>query len=83
LQYGDVPVYGPLARVRRQELAKLAEPPSTPPRPGMAPLARYGISYWDAVIAAAARALGCRELCSEDMADGCDYGGTMVVNPFR
>jgi predicted nucleic acid-binding protein len=45
--------------------------------------ARYGLSYWDAAIIAAARALGCRELCSEDMADGCDYEGTTVVNPFR
>jgi predicted nucleic acid-binding protein len=44
---------------------------------------RYGISYWDAAIVAAARALGCRELCSEDMADGCDYEGTTVTNPFR
>jgi predicted nucleic acid-binding protein len=44
---------------------------------------RYGISYWDAAIIAAARTLGCRELCSEDMADGCDYDGTTVVNPFR
>jgi predicted nucleic acid-binding protein len=44
---------------------------------------RHGISFWDAAIVAAARALGCRELCSEDMADGCDYEGTTVVNPFR
>jgi predicted nucleic acid-binding protein len=45
--------------------------------------ARYGISYWDAAIVAAARALGCRELCSEDMAHGCNYEGTTVINPFR
>jgi predicted nucleic acid-binding protein len=44
---------------------------------------RYGISYWDAAIVAAARALGCGELCSEDKADGCDYEGTTVINPFR
>jgi predicted nucleic acid-binding protein len=44
---------------------------------------RYGISYWDAAIVAAARALGCRELYSEDMADGRDYEGTTVINPFR
>jgi predicted nucleic acid-binding protein len=44
---------------------------------------RHGISYWDAAIVAAARALGCRELYSEDMADGCDCEGTTVVNPFR
>jgi predicted nucleic acid-binding protein len=44
---------------------------------------RYGISYWDAAIVAAARALGCRELVSEDMDDGCDYEGTTVTNPFK
>ena len=38
---------------------------------------RHHMSYWDAAIVAAARALGCREL-----ADGCDYEGTTVVNPF-
>jgi predicted nucleic acid-binding protein len=27
----------------------------------------HGLSYWDAAIVAAARALGCRELLSEDM----------------
>ncbi len=43
---------------------------------------RHGISYWDAAIVAAARALGCRELCSEDMAHGWDCDGTRVVNPF-
>lgn len=45
--------------------------------------ARYGVSYWDAAIVAAARALGCRELYTEDMADGRDIEGTTVVNPFR
>ena len=32
--------------------------------------ARHRLSYWDAAIVAAARALGCRELLSEDMAHG-------------
>jgi len=45
--------------------------------------ARFGLSYWDAAIVAAARALGCRELYSEDMKDGCDIEGTTVINPFR
>ncbi|SRR5579871_928181 len=44
---------------------------------------RHGVSYWDAAIVAAARALGCRELYSEDMADGRDYDGMTVINPFR
>ena len=44
---------------------------------------RYQISYWDAAIIEAARALGCREVLSEDLSDGQDYGGVTVVNPFR
>jgi len=44
---------------------------------------RFQISYWDAAIIEAARALGCREILSEDMGDGRDYGGVRVVNPFR
>jgi len=45
--------------------------------------ATYGFSYWDAAIVAAARALGCRELYSEDMAHGREVEGTTIINPFR
>lgn len=45
--------------------------------------AAYGLSYWDAAIVAAARALGCRELYSEDMAHGREVEGTTIINPFR
>ena len=45
--------------------------------------ARAGLSYWDAAIVAAARALGCRELLSEDMAHGSTIAGVRIVNPFR
>jgi predicted nucleic acid-binding protein len=45
--------------------------------------AEYGLSYWDAAILAAAGALGCRELYSEDMAHGREVEGTTIVNPFR
>jgi predicted nucleic acid-binding protein len=44
---------------------------------------RYQICYWDAAIIEAARALGCREVLSEDLSDGQDYGGVRVTNPFR
>ena len=44
---------------------------------------RYGISYWDAAILEAARALGCRTVLSEDLQDGANYGGVRVENPFR
>lgn len=43
---------------------------------------RYGLSYWDAAIVAAAQALGCRELLSEDLGAGQRYGDVVVVNPF-
>jgi len=42
---------------------------------------RYGIAYWDAVIAGAHR-LGASTLVSEDLAHGQDYGSVSVFNPF-
>lgn len=45
--------------------------------------AAHRLSYWDAAIVAAARALGCRELLSEDMAHGREIEGTVIINPFR
>ena len=44
---------------------------------------RYGLSYWDAAIVAAARALGCRELLSEDISHGREVEGVTINNPFR
>jgi predicted nucleic acid-binding protein len=44
---------------------------------------RYRISYWDAAILEAGRALGCEVVLSEDLTDGEDYGGVRVENPFR
>jgi len=41
------------------------------------------LSYWDAAIVAAAGALGCREVLSEDMAHGRQIGGVVITNPFR
>lgn len=40
------------------------------------------LSQWDATIIAAAAALGCATLYSEDMGDGAVYGGVKVINPF-
>jgi predicted nucleic acid-binding protein len=42
-----------------------------------------GLSYWDAAVVAAAHALGCRELLSEDMAHNRAIDGVLIVNPFR
>ena len=45
--------------------------------------AAHGFSYWDSAIIAAARALGCRILYSEDMSHGREVEGITIVDPFR
>jgi predicted nucleic acid-binding protein len=45
--------------------------------------AAHRLSYWDAAIVAAARALGCHELYSEDMSHGREIEGVTIINPFR
>jgi predicted nucleic acid-binding protein len=42
----------------------------------------WQLSYWDALIIAAARSAGCDRLLTEDLADGTTYGGVRVENPF-
>jgi len=44
---------------------------------------RFQLSYWDAEIIEASRAMGCTQVRSEDLSDGQDYGGVRVANPFR
>jgi predicted nucleic acid-binding protein len=44
---------------------------------------RFQLSYWDAAIIEAARAIGCSHVLSEDLNDGQDYAGIQVTNPFR
>lgn len=44
---------------------------------------RFRISFWDATIIEAARILGCLTVLSEDLSDRRNYGGVVVVNPFR
>ena len=43
----------------------------------------WRISYWDALIIAAAETAGCGSVISEDLGDGTTYGSVQVVNPFR
>lgn len=45
--------------------------------------AAFGFSYWDSAIIAAARALGCRELYTEDLGHGRDIDGVRIINPYR
>lgn len=42
----------------------------------------YGISYWDALILAAAEQAGCGRILSEDLSAGQSYCGIECVNPF-
>ena len=44
---------------------------------------RFGLSYWDSAILAAARACGCSSVLSEDFSDSQSYAGVRVINPFR
>ena len=43
---------------------------------------RYKLSWWDALIVAAAQRAGCRTLLSEDFQAGQQFDGLTVVNPF-
>ncbi len=43
---------------------------------------RFGLSYWDGAILAAARISGCDAVYSEDLSDSQDYDGLRVINPF-
>jgi predicted nucleic acid-binding protein len=43
---------------------------------------QFQVSLWDAMILAAAQASGARELITEDLNPGQDYGGVVAVNPF-
>ncbi len=44
---------------------------------------RYQISYWDAAIIEAARALGCETVLSEDLNNGQSFLGVVIHNPFE
>ena len=42
----------------------------------------WQLSYWDALIVAAAASVGCTRLLTEDLSDGATYAGVRVENPF-
>jgi len=44
---------------------------------------RYRISFWDALIVAAAKMASCRYLLTEDLQEGQEVDAIVVVNPFR
>ena len=43
---------------------------------------RWQLSLWDAIILAAAQSSGAKELITEDLNHGQDYGGIRARNPF-
>ena len=43
----------------------------------------YGITYWDALVVAAAARAECIQIFSEDFNPGQSYSGVVAVNPFR
>ena len=43
---------------------------------------RFGFSYWDSLIIAAAQAQGCRYLLTEDMQHGQQVDSVQILNPF-
>ncbi len=51
-------------------------------RAALATRQRFGISYWDASVLEAGRALGCPVVLSEDLDPTTDYDGIRVTNPF-
>ena len=51
-------------------------------RRAVATCARYQVSYWDALIIAAAERAGCARIISEDLNPGQLYHGIIVVSPF-
>ena len=44
--------------------------------------ARFGLSYWDALIMAAAAQSGCTHLLSEDLQHGLQIDAVTIINPF-
>jgi predicted nucleic acid-binding protein len=51
-------------------------------RLGLSMQARWQLSLWDSMILAAAQSSGARELLTEDLNHGQDYGGVRVIDPF-
>lgn len=44
---------------------------------------RFGLSFWDSLIVAAAHIAACDVLLTEDLQHGADLDGVRIVDPFR
>ena len=51
-------------------------------RRAIVPYRRYGTTYWDSLIIAAAERAGCSSILSEDFNTGQSCHGILAVNPF-
>ena len=71
------------AEVRRYELWQPSLTDHATVESAWAIESRYGLTYSDSLIVAAAQHLGCRYLLSEDLAHEKHYGGVQVINPFK
>ena len=43
----------------------------------------FGFSYWDSAVIAAARALDCDRIYTEDLSHGQTVEGLAIIDPFR
>jgi predicted nucleic acid-binding protein len=43
---------------------------------------RYQLSFWDALIVAAAKSIGCRYVLTDDLQSNQDLDGILVISPF-
>ena len=67
-----------------EELLGPARPLTAAVHAGAVVLARdHELSFYDALIVAAALDAGCEALCSEDLQHGQKFGSVRVENPFR
>ena len=80
-----------LGRLSREDALRFMEPIMKMPvqavtlevfRAAVSISRRFGLSYWDGAILAAARSLGCDAVCSEDLSSEQDYDGLRVITPF-
>ena len=45
--------------------------------------ARFGLSYWDALVVASASQAGCTHVLSANLEQGHNYGAIQIIDPFK
>jgi predicted nucleic acid-binding protein len=64
------------------EVFRVASADDTALSDAMDAVQEHHLSFWDAMLWATARRMGCSAILSEDMQDGRRLGGVEIVNPF-